>query len=82
MQQNFIVFGSTRSGIEPMIYCTRGEHANHYTNDAVQIHTKNENFAMAIHVQFWVYLSLLFLLKDFHSFSDRVLCLYVLQWRP
>jgi hypothetical protein len=28
---NFIVFGLTRSGLEPTIYCTRGEHANHYT---------------------------------------------------
>jgi hypothetical protein len=28
---NFIVFGLTRSGLEPTIYHTRGEHANHYT---------------------------------------------------
>jgi hypothetical protein len=32
---NFIVFGLTRLGLEPTIYCTRGEHANHYTTDAV-----------------------------------------------
>jgi hypothetical protein len=32
---NFIVFGLTRSGIEATIYYTRGEHANHYTNNAV-----------------------------------------------
>ena len=32
---NFIVFGLTRSGIEPTIYCTRGEHAYHYTTDMV-----------------------------------------------
>ena len=32
---NFIVFGLTRSGLEPTIYCTRGEHANHYTTNAV-----------------------------------------------
>jgi hypothetical protein len=31
---NFIVFGLTRSGLEPTIYRTRGEHANHYTTDA------------------------------------------------
>ena len=31
----FIVFGLIRSGLEPMIYRTRGEHANHYTTDAV-----------------------------------------------
>jgi hypothetical protein len=27
---NFIVFGLTRLGLEPTIYRTRGEHANHY----------------------------------------------------
>jgi hypothetical protein len=31
---NFIVLGLTWSGFEPKIYCTRGEHANHYTTDA------------------------------------------------
>ena len=30
-----LVFGLSWSGLEPMIYCTRGEHANHYTIDAV-----------------------------------------------
>jgi len=28
---NFIVFGLTRSGLEPMIYGTRAEHANYIT---------------------------------------------------
>ena len=37
---NFIVFGLTRPGIEPTIYRTRGEHANHYATDAV---TQNED---------------------------------------
>jgi hypothetical protein len=32
---NFIVFGLTLSGLEPMIYRTRGEQANHYISDAV-----------------------------------------------
>jgi hypothetical protein len=32
---NFIVFGLTRPMIEPKIYRIRGEHANHYTTDAV-----------------------------------------------
>jgi hypothetical protein len=32
---NFLVFGLTRPGLEPMIYHTRSEYANHYTNDAV-----------------------------------------------
>ena len=36
---NFISFGLTRPGLEPTIYCTRGEHANHYhyTADVVQM---------------------------------------------
>jgi len=32
---NFIVFGLTRSELEPTIYYTGGEHAKHYTTDAV-----------------------------------------------
>jgi hypothetical protein len=32
---NFIVFVLTRPGLEPTIYRTRGEHANHYATDAV-----------------------------------------------
>ena len=38
---NFLVFGLTRSGLEPMIYRTRGEHANHFTTDAVVIDNKD-----------------------------------------
>jgi hypothetical protein len=33
---NLIVIDLTRSAFEPTIHCTRGEHANHYTTDAVQ----------------------------------------------
>ena len=32
---NFIVFDLSRSMLKPTIYCTRGEHANNYTTDAV-----------------------------------------------
>ena len=32
---NFIVFGLTRSVLEPTIYRTWGEHANQYTTDAI-----------------------------------------------
>jgi hypothetical protein len=32
---NFIVSGLTRQALEPTIYRTRGEHANHYATDAV-----------------------------------------------
>ena len=36
---NFMIFGLTRPGLEPTIYHTRGEHANHhhYTADVVQM---------------------------------------------
>jgi hypothetical protein len=37
------VFGLNQSGIEPTIYSTQGEHANHYTNDAVLIHLIHTN---------------------------------------
>jgi hypothetical protein len=37
---NFVVVGFTRSGLKPTIYHTRGEHANHYTTDAVNISIK------------------------------------------
>jgi hypothetical protein len=33
----FVVFGMTRSGLEPTIYRNRGEHSNHYAADAVRI---------------------------------------------
>jgi hypothetical protein len=42
---NFIVFGLTRPGLEPMIYSTRGEHANHYATDAVILNGNPKNFA-------------------------------------
>jgi hypothetical protein len=32
---DFIVFGLIRLGLKPTIYHTQGEHANHYTTDAV-----------------------------------------------
>ena len=35
-----LVFGLTRSGLKPTIYCTQGEHANQYTTDAVNLLTK------------------------------------------
>ena len=34
---NCKVFGLTRTGLEPTIYRTQGEHANHYTTDAVEL---------------------------------------------
>jgi hypothetical protein len=32
---NIIVFGLTRSGLEPTIYRIRGKHANHYTRTSI-----------------------------------------------
>ena len=32
---NFIVFGLTRPGLEPTMYCTRGEHIDHYATNAI-----------------------------------------------
>ena len=41
---NFIVLGFTRPGLEPTIYHTLGEHANHYTTDKPTIyHTLGEH---------------------------------------
>ena len=34
---NFIVLGLTWPGLEPTIYRTRGDHANHYATDAVAV---------------------------------------------
>ena len=31
------MIGLTRPGLEPTIYRTQGEHANHYANDAVDL---------------------------------------------
>ena len=47
---NLIVFGSTRSELEPKIYHTWDEHTNHYTTDAVlflrSILSSEFNFAL------------------------------------
>ena len=39
-----LVFGLTQTGLEPKIYHTQGEHANHYTTDEPKIyHTQGEH---------------------------------------
>ena len=40
----FIVLDLTPSKLEPTIYRTRGEHANHYTTDAVEVSLKCRTF--------------------------------------
>ena len=42
---NFIVFGLTRSGLEPTIYRNRGEYANHYTTDEPTIYRNRGEYA-------------------------------------
>ena len=42
---NFIVFGLTRWELEP----TRGEHANHYTTNAVELNNKD---FMSVKIQY------------------------------
>ena len=48
MITNFIVFSLTRSGLEPTIYRTRGEHSNHYATDAVEMGQRSQQFLTAI----------------------------------
>ena len=38
---NFVVFGVNRPGLEPTIYRTLGQHANHYATDVVNYLLKN-----------------------------------------
>jgi hypothetical protein len=40
-QIQILVFGLTQPGLEPTIYRTPGEHANHYTTDAVEYKSKS-----------------------------------------
>ena len=41
---NSIVLGLTLTWLKPTIYCTRGEHANHYTTDVVFIFENQGKF--------------------------------------
>jgi hypothetical protein len=41
---NFVVFDWTR--LKPMIFCTQGEHVNHYTTDAVNYIAEENNSAI------------------------------------
>ena len=49
---NFTVLGLSQPGLEPMIYHTRGEHANHYATDVV----------LFIYVTSWIYFMIVSLL--------------------
>jgi hypothetical protein len=39
---DFVIFGLTQPWLEPKIYHTCGEHANHFTTDAVLIGIYNK----------------------------------------
>ena len=62
---NFIVFDLTRPGLEPTIYRTRGEHANHYTSDAVHTYI---NIISCEYTKFCDIITV-YLNCDFNSFS-------------
>ena len=52
---NFIVFGLIQPELEPTIYRTRGEHANHYATDAVYISRRVVNILVVYHIINGVY---------------------------
>jgi hypothetical protein len=41
-----MIFDLTRQGIKPMIYRTRGKHANHYTTDVFVVKYKYNNIKL------------------------------------
>jgi hypothetical protein len=54
-QQIPIVFGLTREKLLPMIYRTRGEHANHYATDVVYNLKKNLDIRFSVNKdQRWI----------------------------
>jgi len=48
---NFIVFGLTRSGLEPTIYHTQDEHDNYSTSDVVDVHVCSRCFNITINIK-------------------------------
>jgi hypothetical protein len=52
LHQNFpiygVVFGLTRSGLEPTIYHTRSVHTYHYTTDVVTLSYDSRNYTSKI----------------------------------
>ena len=88
---NCIVFGLTRPGLELMIYCTRGEHANHYTTDevcrfeSVFYFLFNSNFLLELYLNFLlslmnIYLYTIRLNRTSLLDSDQIVlygCIYI-----
>ena len=71
---NFIVFGLTRSGIEPTTCSTRGEHTNHYTTDAF---SNNGAFQSYKHTGIYYYPSFCILL-----YLSATCYTYIVCFRP
>jgi hypothetical protein len=80
------VFGLTRSGVEPMIYHTRGKHANHYITNEVTKFWKDLNSPSMQQESVW----LRSLTSDdkpytanvslhFGLFPPQVLCIVILE---
>lgn len=63
-----IVFGVTRSELEPTINRTRGDHVNHFTTDAVErcwgFHCKSINFKQTWYGLFYAKWTCLILIKN------------------
>ena len=77
---NFIAFRLTRSGFEPTIYRTRGEHANHYTTDTVKCEMKQKKLSSTcttkLNAIILIELTLYYYTK---TFSWRCLNLFMLR---
>jgi predicted lactoylglutathione lyase len=52
---NITVFGLTRLGIEPTIYHTWGEHANHYTTDMVHMRLKEGQIILIYYISHYFF---------------------------
>ena len=53
------IFDLTRSGLEPTIYCTRGEHTNYYTTDVVMCKYTEHTDKIAVWRAWGLFFSLL-----------------------
>jgi hypothetical protein len=71
-----MVFGLNRSGLEHTIYRTRGERANHYTKDAVDLKGEGtqSNTAFFFTEWNWLVLKIATCLSANSCFSELALC--------
>ena len=64
----YIVFGLTRPELEPTIYRSRGEQANHYTTEAVKLRTTFTDVLLVWLVDWLPNLSVFQLYRDVHYY--------------